>query len=55
MASSTKEQTVPQSKNDIELPTGPTPTAPSRQLPRAPSSIFANMSGSVPESWLSGA
>jgi hypothetical protein len=29
MASSTKQQTVPKSKNDIEVPTGPTPTEPS--------------------------
>ena len=55
MASSTKEHSVPQSRNDIEVPTGPTPTASPRQLPRVPSSIFANMSASVPESWPSGA
>ena len=28
MASSTKQQTVPQSRNDIEVSPGPTPTAP---------------------------
>ena len=36
MASSTDEQTVPQSRNDIEVPTGPTPTA-----PRAPTTKSA--------------
>jgi hypothetical protein len=28
MASPTEEQTVPQSRNDIEVPTAPTPAAP---------------------------